>query len=72
VAEFRFSLKITRQDYLRYYQGNARTVLVHTHDGRRVQFPASALRPFVSHEGIEGEFILTINDQHKLQGLRRL
>ncbi len=72
MAEFRFYLKLSRHDYLRYYQGNARAILVHTRDGRRVQFPASALRPFVTHDGIEGEFVLMINDQHKLVDLRRL
>lgn len=71
VDEFRFYLKISQQEFLRYYQGQARQVLVHSYDGRRIQFPASALRPFVGHDGIEGEFIIRVNEQHKLVELKR-
>lgn len=70
--EFRFYLKISQQEFLRYYQGQARQVLVHSYDGRRVQFPASALRPFITRTGIDGEFVLVVNDQHKLVELKRL
>ncbi len=71
MREIRFRLAIDRQAYLRYYQGAASIVIVHALDGQRVQFPASALRPFVRHEGIAGEFVMVIDEQCKLQEIRR-
>ena len=70
--ELRFYLNISAEDYLRYYQGRARFVSTISHDGRRVQFPAERLRPFITYDGIRGEFALCFDDQHKFIELRRL
>lgn len=69
---FRFSLDISSEAYLNYYQGRARTVIVQAEDGRRVQFPADALRPYVTRAGIQGRFELVTDAGHKLIELRRL
>lgn len=68
----RFSLNLSAERYLRYYQGHARSVSVLADDGRRVEFPANALRPFVTRQGIHGHFELLIDEHHRLQGLKRL
>jgi hypothetical protein len=68
----RFRLAISSDDYLAYYQGVARAVLVRAEDGRRIRFPAGALQPFVSHQGIHGLFELRFDAQHKLMGLQRI
>ncbi len=70
--EIRFALSISREDYVRYYRGLARQVLVRSHDGRRIQFPARFLRPFVSHQGIRGEFRLLLDEANRLLDLQRL
>lgn len=70
--ELRFFLKISAEDYLRYYQGRASFVRTISHDGRRVQFPAERLRPFVLHNGIHGEFLLRFDDKHKFVEMRRI
>ncbi|WP_090209549.1 DUF2835 domain-containing protein [Ectothiorhodospira magna] len=69
---FHFSLGISRDEYLRYYNGAASTVVVMSQEGRTVRFPASALRPFVLHDGVRGRFRLTVNSQFKLLSLERL
>lgn len=70
--EIRFSLSITPERYLTYYQGAAQQVSVRAHDGRRLQFPASVLRPYVSHEGIHGEFAIQFDANNRFQGIRRV
>jgi len=69
---FTFSMKISSDDYQRYYSGTVRNIIVMTHQGVRVQFPASAVRNFVTNDGINGDFIITMDSNNKLIGLQRL
>ncbi len=68
----RFRLDISSERYLAYYQGVAHLVSATTADGRRVQFPAQRLRPFVTHEGIRGEFVIEFDADNKFVALRRV
>lgn len=70
--QIRFRLAISAEDYLAYYQGAAKAVVVRAEDGRRVRFPAGALQPFITHQGIHGRFELRFDARHKLQALRRI
>lgn len=72
MSEYRFRLAISAEDYLAYYQGVARQVVVTLANGQRLQFPADALRPFVLRDGVHGEFVLRVTAQNKLQGLERI
>ena len=67
-----FSLAIPTDELLRYYRNEANAVLVQADDGRRVQLPASALRPFVDRAGVYGRFTMTIDDNNKLIDIRRV
>ncbi|ACL74030.1 DUF2835 domain-containing protein [Thioalkalivibrio sulfidiphilus] len=67
-----FDLHISREEYLRYYQGAATAVRVVDRDGRGVRFPASALRGHVTPTGISGSFCLVTDENHKLLRLERL
>lgn len=68
----RFRLDISAEDYLAYYQGAVRDVLVRAEDGRRVKFPAGALQAHITRDGIHGRFELRFDANHKLIGLQRL
>ncbi|MES9870333.1 MAG: DUF2835 domain-containing protein [Sedimenticola sp.] len=68
----RFHLAIPADSYLRYYRGDAQVVSAVSEDGRRVEFPATALRQFVSRDGIYGYFELVIDRNNKLVELLRL
>jgi len=70
--QYHFSLSISAAEYLRFYQGSARNVAVNTHQGLRVRFPASALRPYVTKDGISGQFSLITDANDKLIELRRI
>ncbi|MCF6234786.1 MAG: DUF2835 domain-containing protein [Gammaproteobacteria bacterium] len=68
----RFSLAISPEQYLAYYQRTVNNVSVMASDGRRIQFPANLLQKFVTHDGIQGIFEIEFDDQHKLLEIRKL
>ena len=70
--EYYFSLNISRDEYLRFYQGQAVAVAVTDMHGRNIRFPANALRAHVDHAGIRGRFRLITDEEHRLQRLERI
>lgn len=72
MTTLRFRLDIGAERYLSYYQGVARQVIATTREGQRVQFPAERLRPFVTHDGVHGEFALEFDANNRFVALRRL
>lgn len=64
-----FSLHLSAEKVLSFYQGQARTVIARLDDGRTVQFPISAVRKFVTETGIHGRFRITFDEHHKLVGI---
>ncbi|RLT93506.1 DUF2835 domain-containing protein [Ketobacter sp.] len=65
-------ITISPEEYLKWYQGAARSVVARSRDGRRVSFPAECLRPYVSHGGIQGSFAIYFDDNNKLLGVEKL
>lgn len=68
----RFTLAISAEDYLAYYQGKARSISVIANDGRRIEFPAEHLRTFVMHDGVRGKFELVFDEGNRFVELRRV
>lgn len=62
----RFRLAISAEEYLAYYQGNARVVVARSEDNKTIRFPASAIRKFVTNNGIFGHFEITFDENNKL------
>jgi hypothetical protein len=71
MKRFEFHLSISAERYLDYYRGIARQVVVRSPGGVTIQFPASLLQPFVTPAGIDGDFVLTCDEQNKGAELRR-
>lgn len=65
-------LVITPEEFQRLYQGSADTVHAYSLDGRKIQFPANILRPFVTHYGIRGRFQILFDEHRRFQGIERL
>ncbi len=65
-------LYISSDQYLRLYQGVARTVHARSREGLRVQFPAVILQRFLTHEGIRGSFEIRFDAGNKFAGIERL
>lgn len=71
-GQVRFHLEIRGEDLLRFYRGEASSVHVTADDGRRVRFPAGALRPYVEPDGVRGLFLLRFDARGRMLGLDRL
>jgi hypothetical protein len=69
---YEFHLRIAADQYLDYYRGTARYVVVRCSTGQTIQFPASLLQQFVTTEGICGQFVLTCDEQNRNSHLERL
>ena len=65
------NLQISREEYLKLYRGTASQVAATSIDGIALRFPASALKSFVSHDGVEGLFCITVDDNNKLLAIDR-
>ena len=72
MQESRFHLAISAEQYLEYYRGAARQVIVRAQDGRTLQFPAGILQRFLDQTGIYGEFVMRFDDQNKFVDIRRV
>jgi len=71
-SELHFYLNVSREEALRYYQGTARSVIVTTQSGQKLQFPAEHIRPFIEAGGIQGHFSIQFDQNNKLIGLKRI
>lgn len=71
-TRFTFSMHITAEEYERYYSGAVHNIIVKTHQGVRVQFPASAVRAFVTVGGVQGDFVIVMDSDNKLVSLKQL
>ncbi|MGV6806383.1 MAG: DUF2835 domain-containing protein [bacterium] len=70
-STFILTLKIGAEEYQKLYAGQVRDVVARANNGQTVRFPASVLRPFVSHQGVYGTFELEVDGNLKLAGIRR-
>ena len=67
-----FSLNISSSQVLRYYQGDAKYLIVTVDDGQRVQLPLINFRPFIGENGLQGDFEVTFNSDFKLLELKKI
>ena len=56
--KYYFSLSMSIDEFMPYYQGKASTVSTFASNGQRIQFPAMHLRKFMTTSGISGQFCL--------------
>jgi Protein of unknown function (DUF2835) len=68
----RFRLALSSERYLAYYQGKAQNIVVRSEDNRNIKFPASAVRRFLTHEGVFGLFEIQFDKEHKLIGVKQV
>lgn len=72
IRKLHFSLSISAHEYQAYYRGIAHDVSVVTQEGLRISFPASELRRYVFHEGIQGDFVIKFDENNKLVALQKV
>jgi hypothetical protein len=71
MPHYEFHLSISPERYLAYYRGTVKQVVVRCVDGLVIQFPASLLQQHIMPDGINGDFVLTSDDNNKGASLRR-
>jgi len=65
-------VQFTYEEFRPFYEGRAKEVVAPSLDGRYIRFPASALRPFLTHNGISGVFALKFDKKNKLISTDRI
>lgn len=71
MTEFEFSLHLSAEEYLQYYEGLAKFIQVRSRCGKVLQFPADKMREFVLKEGVHGTFIMQLDNNNKVLSLRK-
>lgn len=69
--EIHLSLALSAGQCKRFYDGSARFVQARDARGRWVRFPARALQPFLTRDGVHGEFVLVHDARRRFVALRR-
>jgi len=67
-----FSIKLSYEKYASFYRGEAQSVLAWANDGRKIQFPAEILKPYLTRDGINGVFIIYFDNQNKYKKLEKI
>ena len=65
-------IHLTADEYLKWYRGDASSVVAYSRDGRRIRFPVSSLHPYITHEGVRGSFAVHFNEHNKLVKVEKL
>ncbi|NNC54827.1 MAG: DUF2835 domain-containing protein [Pseudomonadales bacterium] len=65
-------LAISSDELMKLYRGSARQVVAEARDGRVVRFPALRLQPFITRDGVQGRFRLSIDGNNKLLNIDKL
>jgi len=68
---FTLNLAIDAEEYRKLYAGQARDVVARATNGQTLRFPAAALRPFVAHDGVRGNFEIQVTSDNRLVEIRR-
>lgn len=68
---FVVNLNISSDELARYYRGEAGHIITRDENGRAIQFPAVAIRPFVTRDGVQGCFEIVTDADHRLKTIRR-
>jgi len=71
MTEFEFTLHLSAEEYLQYYEGVVNAIQVRSFCGKIIQFPADKMRDFVLKDGVHGTFIMQLDNNSKLISIRR-
>lgn len=69
MAHYQFSLHLSAEECLGYYQGHYRNLIVTARTGERIQIPAKHFHRFIQKDGIHGLFTILLDEKGKLINL---
>lgn len=67
-----FNLNISYMDCENLYLPSMNTCMVTDDNGKRIQLPTMNLRTFVTKNGIQGRFRLTVDENNKLKSFEKI
>ncbi|WDD96990.1 DUF2835 domain-containing protein [Thalassomonas actiniarum] len=56
--KYYFSINMTSEEFLPYYQGQIHSLIVTSTQGQRIQFPAMHIRKYLTRSGVRGYFCM--------------
>ena len=72
VAESRFSLQLSKEQIEQYYRGDIGYVQVKDQTGREIRFPLDRIKPYITRDGIVGEFALRYDENNRFLSLEKI
>lgn len=69
--KYYFTLNMSYEQFLPFYQGRVQTVIVLTTKGQKLKFPAIHLKPYLKPSGIKGYFCMN-TENNKYLSLEKL
>ena len=70
--DYLFNVSVSAERLLAMYRGQAQHLVVHSHQGLKLQLPLSNFREFVDQDGLHGLYRVTVDENNKLQSLQKL
>ncbi len=70
--KYLFRLRLSRRQFISYYQGTVSSVQVYSECGRSLRFPAHRLRSFLTANGISGRFALTVDRDNRFVRMEKV
>ncbi len=68
---YKVTLNLSSAEVERVYRGDAQRIVAKLCDGRSIQFPARVLRSIVGKDGVQGVFVLEVDERGKFLGVTR-
>ena len=72
MPQYTFALRIDAADTEAFYQGRKTWVQVHSEQGVKIRLPWTRFRPWISRQGLQGRFALTLGPDHQFIKLESL
>ena len=72
VHHFTFTIRITSEGWSEYYRVPSASIVARSHTGKQVQFKARHLHKFITRDGIQGTFRMTIDDNQDFVSMEKL
>ena len=67
-----FDISIPADRYEALYSGVVKDVQAVSREGLRVRFPGKILQKFLSHQGVQGTFVIEFDDANKFKAISKI
>ena len=72
MREYTFTMNLTYQDWLAFYKGYYREIMVSTEQGQKLKIPADRFTSFTTPYGLYGRYRLVLTRDNKIASLAQL